>query len=255
MFGNKLFKPQDNDVKMWRAARTSHLAPVCTCLAPQYEGNGTFDHELQFHTEVQDTECDAWKLLDILVEAAAVNGASDFAPGLEMPPELWSQLVTLPPSIAKLTSVRRLYLYGSHLVRLPPEVGRMSSLVELDIYTSYRLHWLPYEVTRCTKLKLSRASTRALYGNYKYRPPFPRLAGAAAHNIPTPDTCSVCNGPCSRETAIPIWISLKVATDVLPLLANACSAECVTRLPTPAPGYVDRPHTGGLRLQQPPSRH
>ena len=32
----------------------------------------------------------------------------------------------------------------------------MANLKELDIYTSYKLHWLPYEVTRCPKLKLSR---------------------------------------------------------------------------------------------------
>jgi hypothetical protein len=33
----------------------------------------------------------------------------------------------------------------------------------------------PYEITRCTKLDQSSVSTRALYGNYKFRPPFLRL--------------------------------------------------------------------------------
>ena len=168
---NKVFKPQDDDVKMWKAAREAHIDPACDCLAPQY-GEGTFD-ELRLHTEVQDTRCDAWKHLESLIDIAIARGDAEFAPGLEMTQESWRQIVTLPASIGKLTSVRRLYLYNSHLVRIPPEVGAMTSLEELDLYTSYRLHWLPYEVTRCRRLKRSRVSTRALYGNYKYRPPFP----------------------------------------------------------------------------------
>ena len=168
-----------------------------------------------------------------------------------MSPELWSQVVTLPPSISKLTSVRKLYLYGSHLVRLPPEIGDMVKLEELDLYTSYRLHWVPFEVTRCSKLTRSRVSTRALYGNYKYRPPFPKLGGDNSKtNLPT--ECSVCRRTLASETARQVWISLRVATDVLPLLVSACSEECIRRLPPGAYGYIDRPHTGGLDLIQPP---
>ena len=58
-------------------------------------------------------------------------------------------------------------LYGSGLVRIPPEVGEMTALEDFDPYTSYRLHWFPFEITRCPKLKDSRVSTRALYGNFK----------------------------------------------------------------------------------------
>lgn len=39
-------------------------------------------------------------------------------------------------------------LYGSNLVRIPPEIGAMTSLEEFTPYTSYRLHWVPYEITR-----------------------------------------------------------------------------------------------------------
>jgi hypothetical protein len=47
-----------------------------------------------------------------------------------------------------------------------------------------------------------------------------------------------------------VWISLRVATDVLPLLVNACSAACVSALPSGAEDYVQLPHTGG-RVKQP----
>lgn len=159
----------------------------------------------------------------------------------------------LPASISKLKSVKKLYLYGSHLVRLPPEIGEMENLENLDIYTSYRLHWLPFEVTRCLKLKRSRASTRALYGNHKFRPPFPKLDGEHLPSTVRYHTCSVCRGPLKPETTVSVWISLRVATDVFPLLVNACSDECVRRLPPPAKAYVERPHTGGLDVIQPPN--
>jgi hypothetical protein len=49
-----------------------------------------------------------------------------------------------------------------------------------------------------------------------------------------------------------LWISLRVATDVLPLLVNACSTACASALPSGAEGYAQLPHTGG-RLEQPSS--
>jgi hypothetical protein len=249
LFGKKLFKPQPDDVKMRPSGR---VCQPCDCLEHQY-GNGRFN--LHLHSEPQNTNCDAWKHLESLIETAASKRSKEFSPGLEMPPELWAQIITLPASISKLTSVKRLYLYGSNLVRIPPEIGEMESLEELDIYTSYRLHWIPYEVTRCQKLKRSRASTRALYGNYKYRPPFPRLDGDTINLSLAFDFCSVCRRGYSRESARQVWISLLVATDVFPLLVNACSDKCVKRLPQPAFGYFDQPHTGGLQVKQPPVCH
>lgn len=206
--------------------------------------------ELTFHQEAQDTTGEAWKLLEELIEKAVAMRSREFAPGLEMPPQLWAQIVTLPPSIAKLTSVKKLYLYGSHLIRVPPEIGDMISLVELDLYTSYRLHWLPYEVTRCAKLKRSRFSTRALYGNYKFRPPFPRLD---APGVPRSGICSICGSTILPTAPLPVWISLRVGSDILPLLVSVCSESCILRLPIPAKGYVEHPHRGGLNLDQPPS--
>jgi hypothetical protein len=76
--------------------------------------------------------------------------------------------------------VKVLKLYGSALVRIRPEIGEMAALETIDLYTSYRLHWFPFEITRCSRLRDSTVSTRALYGNYKYRPPFP--PASAEHN-------------------------------------------------------------------------
>ncbi len=236
---------QPSDLKMWQ---TSKNLPACHCFDPQY-GNKRFG-QLRLHSEIQNTECEAWKILEDLIATTVSRQAAEFAPGLEMPSELWSQIVTLPASILKLTSVRKLYLYGSHLVRIPSEIGQMSNLEELDLYTSYRLHWLPYEVAHCSRLKKSRFSTRALYGNYKYRPPFPKLNVEESKGH-APTQCSVCGQSIDAKSAHQAWISLRVATDVLPLLVNACSDDCIRKLPAPAFGYVSQPHSGGLNVTQP----
>jgi hypothetical protein len=198
--------------------------------------------ETRIHEEVQDTKDPAWLRLLDLIEQAAFDGVSEFAPRRALGEELWPRIVTLPPTIAKLKKVRRLQLYGSHLVRIPPEIGQMESLEEFDPYTSYRLHWFPYEITRCKRLAKSRVSTRALYGNYKFRPAFPDLE--VGHG-PVSRTCSVCDQPAPTFTQY--WLSLNVATDVLPLLVNACSDACVRKLPRGQSGYAPRPHRGGRR--------
>ncbi|GGV23742.1 hypothetical protein GCM10010495_44190 [Kitasatospora herbaricolor] len=59
----------------------------------------------------------------------------------------------------------------------------------------------------------------------------------------------VCDGPVTRPRRV--WISLRVATDVLPLLVNACSVACVAALPAPPKGYVRGPHSGGPAVRQP----
>jgi hypothetical protein len=126
----------------------------------------------------------------------------------------------------------------------------MANLEELVLYTSYCLHWLPFEVTRCLKLKRSTFSTRALYGNYKYRPPFPQLGQGPPRFGTLTENCSVCRKSCGADS-MQVWISLLVATDVLPLLVNACSENCIGRLPKPEYGYVERAHQGGLGVTQP----
>ncbi|MFD9034428.1 hypothetical protein ACFVZW_25290 [Streptomyces sp. NPDC059567] len=75
----------------------------------------------------------------------------------------------------------------------------------------------------------------------------PRRRGATAiHN------CSVCDRPLGQAGLHQMWISLRVATDVLPLLVNACSVACVAALPRGADEYIPTPHKGG-RVDQPPS--
>jgi hypothetical protein len=201
------------------------------------------------HRVIQNVRSEAWIALEAYIHRVAADGSDELNPIEGIGCEKWEQIVTLPPSIGTLRSVKFLSLYGSHLVRIPPEIGEMTNLEEFDPYTSYRLHWLPYEITRCKNLKRSRVSTRALYGNYKYRPPFPRLPSINADL--TPAFCSVCRGPFTVHGPHQVWISLRVATDVLPLLVHACSSECVQNLPKPPEGYVAEPHQGGWEIQQP----
>ncbi|MER5757673.1 leucine-rich repeat domain-containing protein [Streptomyces sp. NPDC002082] len=219
-----------------------------------------------FHTELQDTSAPGWQHLLELINEAAADGREEFRPLVELSPEERRQVITLPPTIGKLTAVKHLVLYGSNLVRLPPDIGAMASLEEFTPYTSYRLHWFPYEITRCTRLMRSTVSTRSLFGNYKLRAPFPRLAAArsSAAGLDTThldarrwgttavSSCSVCDQPIEQGGLHPVWISLRVATDVLPLLVNACSPQCVAALPQAPEDYVQSAHTGG-RLSQPAS--
>lgn len=225
----------------------------CKCLKADYVGKHRA--EVKLHTEQQDVECDAWKRLLELIEVAAEDNREEFAPRREMEPDDWQQLITLPPTIAKLKSVKHLMLYGSNLVRIPPEIGEMSNLERFTPYTSYRLHWFPYEITRCKKLKESTISTRALYGNYKFRLPFPQLPVGAGVEADSPTKCSVCTAPIGASNLHQVWISLRVATDVLPLLVKACSKACVNQLPRPPENYVQEPHMGGLNIQQPPRQY
>jgi hypothetical protein len=221
--------------------------PKCHCLDAQYEESSW--SELRIHTERQDVECAGWKRLNELVEEAIRDKPEVFSPARVMHPTEWAQITELPRTIGKLKSVKRLILYGSGLVRIPPEIGEMVALEEFAPYTSYRLHWFPYEITRCSKLKDSTVSTRALYGNYKYRPPFPKLPQIFPALLP--EHCSICRGPFREGGPLQCWISLRVATDVLPLLVHACSDECISKLPPAPRNYVPLSHHGGLDLQQP----
>ncbi|MFF4541070.1 leucine-rich repeat domain-containing protein [Streptomyces aureus] len=217
-----------------------------------------------FHGERQDTSAPGWRHLLELIDEAAADGREEFLPLTELSPEERQQIITLPPSIARLTAVKHFVLYGSNLVRIPPEIGAMVSLERFTPYTSYRLHWFPYEITRCPNLTQSTVSTRALFGNYKLRPPFPQLQ-PSLDSIADLDPgnldprrwgttvthgCSVCDRPIEQSGLHQVWISLRVATDVLPLLVNACSAACVAAVPGGARGHIPEPHKGG-RVDQP----
>ncbi|MCU0535827.1 MAG: hypothetical protein MUD14_18215 [Hydrococcus sp. Prado102] len=206
---------------------------------------------IKLHTERQDIECDGWKRLLELVEIAAEDKREEFAPAREMKPDDWHQIIELPPTILKLKFIKHLMLYGSNLVRIPPEIGEMTNLEKFTPYTSHRLHWFPYEITRCKLLKDSTVSTRALYGNFKFRPPFPKLPVRETVEAGFPKKCSVCNALIDASNIHQVWISLRVATDVLPLLVNACSKACIDKLPRPPENYIQQPHMGGLNIQQP----
>ena len=113
-----------------------------------------------FHRERQDVTAPGWLRLLEMIEEAAADGRPLFAPLRKLSVAERREIITLPPTIAKLTAVRNLVLYGSNLVRIPPEIGAMESLEEFTPYTSRRLHWFPYEITRCRDLKDSTVSTR-----------------------------------------------------------------------------------------------
>lgn len=221
---------------------------------------------VSFHPDRQDSEALGWRHLLALIEEAAADRRTVFKPFVELSGPERRQIVTLPPTIAKLTAVQHLVLYGTNLVRIPPEIAGMTSLEVFEPYTSHRLHWYPYELTRCLRLADSTVSTRALYGNFKFRSPFPALRPVTDVRETDLDEldpgvwgadaihrCSVCDGPIDAELR-QVWISRRVGTDVLPLLVNACSPECVAALPEPHRGYVPTPHTGGPNITQPEIR-
>ncbi|MBO9701858.1 MAG: leucine-rich repeat domain-containing protein [Sporocytophaga sp.] len=201
--------------------------------------------------DVQDRNSEAWKKLCEYVEYVAKNGLDEFAPREYLSADLFSQILTLPETIKKLKNVKKVWLYGSRLKRIPPEIGQMESLEYFDLYTSYDLHWFPYEITKCKKLKDSRISTRALYGNFKNRMGFPKLDHNPVRYQGDTLSCSVCEKEISYEETNQFWITLRIATDVVPLLANVCSEDCKSKLPTSPKGYVEYPHKGGAGLKQP----
>ncbi|WP_326826797.1 hypothetical protein [Streptosporangium sp. NBC_01756] len=196
---------------------------ICRCF-DQYKVRSP--RVVRFHAQRQDTVSAAWHHLLELVEEAAADGREEFRPLVELSPDERRQIITLPPTIAKLTEVKHLMLYGSNLVRIPPEIGAMTSLQQFTPYTSHRLHWFPYELTRCRQLKAGTVSTRSLYGNVKVRPPFPSLQPGRASTGDLPlinldpkvwgtDVIRACSG-CDRLIAeaglYQVWISLRVGT-------------------------------------------
>lgn len=82
---------------------------------------------------------------------------------------------TLPEEIGSLRKLKYLNCYGSALTRLPRSIGQLKNLVELHCYCSYGLHYLPYEISKCSNLIDSTFSTRALFNNYKNKKPLPPL--------------------------------------------------------------------------------
>lgn len=208
-------------------------------------------NETKIKQSKQDENSKAWKKLCEYIDKIERTNADEFSPFDELGAELFSQIYTLPKSIGKLKNVKKMWLYGSKIQSIPPEIGEMTSLEYFDPYTSYDLHWFPFELTKCEKLKDSRVSTRALYGNYKNRKPFPDLTNNPVRYNSDTVKCSVCEQEITYELTNQKWITLRVGTDDLPLLTNLCSIECENNLPKPKKGYVNKPHKGGFELKQP----
>jgi hypothetical protein len=226
-----------------RMTRSDH----CACLAVRSKKGVPLVPNI--HAEAQDQSVAGWGKVTNLIEQLARTAASILEPSAQIPWEDWMRVITLPPQVASLTHVVGIRLYGSHLRTLPPEIGRMTSLRELDIYTSYSLHWLPYEVSRCANLSVSRMSTRALYGNKKTRLPFPRLSRPIESLLPS--SCSVCDQPFGERTPQLFWTTQRVGTDDVPLLVHSCSSACVDLIPSAPSGFFERPHKGGGGIGMP----
>ena len=198
------------------------------------------------HAEQQDTCCVAWTTVVERVERAAIEQPEVFDPLAGLTDSQRSEVVTLPASISRLKGVRVLSVCCSALSWLPAAIGEMSSLEILDIYQSYRLHYLPFELTRCSLLKDSRISTRALFGNYKRIAPFPDLldpSNEANLCFLAPKDCSVCGLAIPEELGLARWTTRRVGTDWVPLLLVACSVACVDALSRTVPD--GRIHSGG----------
>jgi uncharacterized protein (TIGR02996 family) len=155
---------------------------ACACFREGRVDQGWTWLPVELDREPQDTECDAWHRLLELVDRAASDRRTTFSPFSELEPGDCERIVTLPPTIARLTEVTSLVLYGSHLVRIPPEIGQMSALRSFTPYTSYRLHWFPYEITRCARLTDTSVA----------------MCSSGSSTSPRTDRSSWCAGPITR---------------------------------------------------------
>lgn len=198
----------------------------------------------------QDKNSKAWKKLCTVIDRLAEEETEVFDLYKELGKKYYFQISTLPKSISKLKKVKKLNLYGSKIVRIPPQIGEMTSLETFLPYTSYGLHWFPYEITECKKLKDSTISTRALYGNYKGTLYFPDLTGNPIEYQASEINCSICKKTIYQKDSNQFWISLCVGTDVIPLLVNSCSEKCLEKLPKPPKGYIQYPHKGGISTKR-----
>ena len=202
----------------------------------------------------------------------------------------WCHVTVLPEAVLRMKShVKRLRLYGSHIQRIPAWIKQLTMLEEIDPYTSYGLHWFPFEIVHCEKLRSSRVSTRAYYGNEKNALGYPQLDSdpspngmkrlfplqylaarvCEAHNIPLPPyatdvlaaqrdaECSVCFKRYVSVESYTYWITRHLAShDVVPMLVHACSLHCVETLKWFKPPtkeswwYRVSPHKGKIDLKR-----
>lgn len=77
---------------------------MCSCF--NYARVEVPAREVRFHHERQDTSAQGWLHLLALIDEAAADGREVFRPLVEMSPEE-RQVITLPPSVDKLTAVKQ----------------------------------------------------------------------------------------------------------------------------------------------------
>ena len=206
--------------------------------------------EVRLHVDEPHSSQKAWDEALEILDNAAKRGVVELNLGKEMHRENYLALHTLPDSIGDLKDLQKLVLYGSNLSTIPRAIAGCVNLRVFEPYTSYRLHWFPYEMRQCAKLKSSCISTRALYGNFKHRAPFPDLSNNP-WSWPTGGArCSVCGA--ADRVLEQYWVSQAVASDVVPLLLSVCGEACLGRVGPTARNHVQGPHRGGLSIQQPP---
>lgn len=74
----------------------------------------------------------------------------------------------------------------------------------------------------------------------------PQRRGATAIH-----SCCVCDRPLGQAGLHQMWIYLRVATDVLPLLVNTYSSVCVAEPPDSARDYIPAPHKADSTSRHP----
>jgi hypothetical protein len=241
--------------------------PKCNCFNEYYAWERRFDNARSddecrvlegtplvwsksiMHSEGRFTSQRAWDIACEIIESAERKCSKELNLGKVMDRSDYMALNSLPDSIGQLKNLEKLTLYGSNISYIPRAISGCENLQSFHPYTSYRLHWLPFEIRRCRKLSNSCISTRALYGNYKFRSPFPDLK-VFKWIWPTEEGyCSICDT--KTENLDQYWISQVVAMDVVPLLVSVCSVKCLEMIGDGARGYLMTPHKGGLNVDQP----
>jgi hypothetical protein len=202
------------------------------------------ENEIKVKRDSQNRESEAWKKLLTIIDEAASDNRLEFYPSKELGIDIWKDIRSLPKEISTLKNIKHLMLYGSNLEWLPQEIGDLESLEIFTPYTSYGLRWFPYELIECENLKESTVSTRALFGNKKNRKPFPNLSKNPVEYFGG-NKCSICKRNEAEMKFEQYWISTQIGTDILPLLAIVCSADCYSKLVKPHVDYYPDSHKGG----------
>ncbi len=112
------------------------------------------------------------------------------------------------------------------IVTLPTSIAKLKHVKKFTLYGSSLVR-IPPEIGEMTNLE-----EFSPYTSYR------------------PKTCSKCNGEFA-DLPIQRWTSLRMGSDIVPLLVHACSEKCIDSIRDAPDNYVTRPHSGGLTLKQP----